>query len=376
MTILLKNASAIMPEGIKKFDVLIRGEIIEKISESISASADETIDLKGDYLSPAFIDGHIHGFGGKGTDIESADSLIGMSEYLAEKGVGSFCPTLYSAKPEKLLKDLKLFAKAKGKEKGAKIIGLHLEGPFISPKKLGAMKAEDLAQISRPLLEQIWDAAEGTISAMTVAPELDNLEVMTDFAKEKGILLQAGHTDATYQQMMRGFSLGIRHVTHLFNAMSPFNHREPGAAGSAMMEDFSVEIIGDGAHVHPKVVGFIGRIKKPGQIVLITDALTPTKQASGRLLANGEEVEFKDGFFRKKENGIISGSALTMLDGVKNLVSYGFSLELAVMAASANPARLHKLHDRGLIKEGLTADLTAFDKDFNLTLSIINGRIF
>lgn len=335
----------------------------------------EIFDARGAYAAPGFIDLHIHGFAGFGPELGTEKALLQMSEELAKYGVTAFCPTLYCGKPEDMLRLVQNTVGAFGREKGAHILGYHLEGPFISPQKPGVMKPQDIAPIDLNALEKLWRAAKGHIANMTAAPELPNIEELAKFCGERRILLQAGHTNATYEQFLRGAKLGMKHATHLFNAMSGFNHRAPGAAGAVLMHpEISAEIIADGVHVHPDVVAFLGRIKPPENIVLVTDALLPTGQAGGPFLANGEEVIFKDGVWKRAADGVIAGSALTMINGVKNLVSFGYSLPRAVACASANPARLLGLKSKGALEPGMDADIAVFDAAFNPIKTFISGQ--
>lgn len=325
----------------------------------------EIFDACGAYAAPGFIDMHIHGFAGFGPEQGTKQALLDMSLALAHRGVTGFCPTLYCGKPQDMLRLVQNTVGAFGQEKGAHILGYHLEGPFISPKKPGVMKPQDIAPIDLRALETLYQAAQGHIASMTAAPELPNIGELAAFCQERHILLQAGHTDATYEEFLRGAALGMRHATHLFNAMSGFNHRAPGAAGAVLMHpEISAEIIADGVHVHPDVVAFLRRVKPLENIVLVTDALLPTAQQNPPFLANGEEVTFKDGVWKRTADGVIAGSALSMINGVKNLVSFGYSLPEAAACAAANPARLLGLKRKGTIAPGMDADIVVFDKDF------------
>lgn len=339
-------------------------------------SSTKIIDLQGAYIAPGFIDTHIHGFGGFGTDDCSTDSILKMSELLAQYGVSAFNPTIYPAEEETMLKTIKAVSAAIGKEKGARIMGLHLEGPFISPLKLGVQKPETVKAVDIPFMEKLWQAADGHIVNMTVAPELKGMRELALYCLKKGIVLQAGHTDAKYENMTEGMQAGILHSTHLFNAMSRLNHRNPNAAGAVLIHpEMACEIIADGVHVHPDLIKLLQRDKPLDKIVLITDALKPTEQKNGPFLANGEEVVFDEGCWHRKVDGVIAGSALTMIKGVKNLNSFGFSLSDSVRFASANPAQIMKYSNQGVIMPGKAADITVFDRDFEVKLSIINGDI-
>jgi N-acetylglucosamine-6-phosphate deacetylase len=340
------------------------------------------IDAEGAYISPGFIDTHIHGIGGYGTEdagygeAKGTESILAMSQLLAERGVTAFNPTLYPSQPEHMLKAVSEIAAAIGKETGARIMGLHLEGPFISPLRLGVQKPDTVQPVDLHLMEQLWEAANGHITNMTVAPELKHMRELALYCIKKGIVLQAGHTNAEYTNMIEGMQIGILHSTHLFNAMRRLDHRNPNAVGAILIHpEMSCEIIADGFHVHPDLFKLIMRDKPVDKIVLITDGLKPTEQKKGPFLANNEEVYFHDGVFRRKSDDVIAGSGLTMIRGIQNLVSSGFSIEDAVKTASLNPATIMRYNNQGAIIPGRYADLTVFDKNFEIRFVMIDGLI-
>jgi N-acetylglucosamine-6-phosphate deacetylase len=334
------------------------------------------IDVQGAYIAAGFIDTHIHGFGGYGTEDNSTDSILIMSRLLADYGITAFNPTLYPAEPERLFASIRNIVAAMGREEGARIMGLHLEGPFISPARLGVQRPETLRSVDIPFMEQLWDVAEGHIVNMTVAPELKGMRELALFCLRKGIILQAGHTDAKYENMVEGMQAGILHATHLFNAMSRMEHRNPNAVGAILIHpEMSCEIIADGFHVHRDLFKLLMRDKALDRIVLVTDSLKPTEQAKGPFFANGEEVNFHDGVFHRKIDDVIAGSALTMIRGVKNLVSFGFSLEDAVKTANFNPAQVMRYSMKGALIPGYDADITVFDHDFNVKTVLVGGAV-
>jgi len=342
----------------------------------------EIINVEGSYIVPGFIDTHIHGFAGFGTEdaFESpqkgTNAILEMSRNLANYGVTSFHPTLFPEGPELLIPAVRSICAAMGKEEGAQIMGLHLEGPFISKDRLGAMKAEAVMPVDLSLMEQLWEASGGRIANMTVAPELKGMRELALFCIKKGIILQAGHTDAKYENMVEGMQAGILHSTHLFNAMSRMDHRNPNAVGAILIHtEMSCEIIADGIHIHPDLYKLLIRDKSTDKIIMITDALKTTEQKTGPFLSNGEEVILRDGVFRKKSDNVISGSSLTMIKGIRNLVDFGFSLEDAIRTASFNPAQVMGYRKKGSIIPGHDADLTVFDRDFNVQLVMIGGKI-
>jgi len=338
-------------------------------------SSVQLINADGAYIAPGFIDTHIHGFGGYGTE-DGTEAVLKMSRLLAARGVTAFNPTLYPSEREHMLGIVRQITAAMGKEEGARIMGLHLEGPFISPERLGVQRPETVSPVDINFMEQLWDASNGHIINMTVAPELKHMRELALFCNKKGIVLQAGHTNADYGNMTEGMQVGILHSTHLFNAMRRLDHRNPNAVGAVLIHtEMSCEIIADGFHVHPDLFKLLMRNKPIGKIVLITDGLKPTEQKEGPFYANGEEVYFKNGVFFRKSDNVIAGSGLTMIRGIKNLVAEEFSISDAVKTASLNPAQIMRYYNQGAIIPGRYADITVFDNEFEIRLVMIGGKI-
>ncbi len=368
--------------AMEKCAVLVEGGVVadvfsqRRFEQKRFGAEVRVVDVGGAYIAPGFVDTHIHGFGGFGTDDCSTESVVEMSRLLSGYGVTSFNPTLYPAEPKAMLEAVRKVSSAFGKESGARIMGLHLEGPFISPDRLGVQKPETLSTVDIPFMEQLWEASEGHIVNMTVAPEIKGMRELALFCVKKGIVLQAGHTNANYENMVEGMQVGILHTTHLFNAMSRLDHRNPNAVGAVLIHpEMSCEIIADGFHVHPDLMKLLRRDKPIDKIVLVTDGLKPTEQAEGPFFANGEEVVLRDGVFHRKMDDVIAGSSLTMIRGVKNLVAYGFSLEEAVKAASSNPAQVMRFNRKGTIVPGNDADLVVFDADFKVLATVVGGAL-
>lgn len=339
MEILYKNALVIDSGKKYQASILIRdGKIKKIITDNVLPRAEKIIDLKNNILTTPFVDTHIHGSYGYGVDNRNPNALLKLSLALKKQGIYAFCPTIFTMPFKDTLDTLEKFSTSVGREKGAKIIGFHLEGPFISQNRLGFMRKEDVQEISLPVLSALYKAARGKIVAMTVAPEVKNLNILINFAKKHNILLQAGHTSATYKEMLNGYRRGIGHATHLYNAMSSFHHRDLGAVGAVFyIKDFSAEIIADGIHSTKEAVQLFLRQKDPSKVFLITDALTPTGKKEG--FSSSQKVILEGGVFVREKDGVIAGSALTMLEAVQNLVKWGYPLEYALMAASTNPAK-------------------------------------
>lgn len=328
------------------------------------------VDVNGAYVMPGFIDTHIHGIGGKGADDGDYKSILRMSEVLPKYGVTSFIPTCCTAQEELLTKKIKAIVKACGKEKGAHILGIHLEGPFLSPDRIGAQAADGISPVDLDLMHRLFKVCKNKLINMTVAPELKGMRELALYCNEKGIVLQAGHTNATYDQMLEGMQANIMHVTHLFNAMRPMHHREPGVVGATLIHpEISCEVIGDGVHVNPNLINLLIKSKPLSQIVLITDALYPAKTD----LSQSPELYLDKCFYRKQDN-VINGSAISMLDGFRNFVSWGIPIEKVIRMASTNPAQIMKQKNKGLLIPGYDADVIVLDKDLNLIHTIIDGQ--
>ncbi|MBR3632663.1 MAG: N-acetylglucosamine-6-phosphate deacetylase [Elusimicrobiaceae bacterium] len=325
------------------------------------------VDAHGAFAAPGLIDTHVHGLAGFGTEQGTPQALLEMSNALAKTGVTAFCPTLYCAQPSTLEKFLEQMTPAFGRETGARLLGFHLEGPFISPEKPGVMKPQDILPVDAKVLERLYKASDGHIISMTVAPELAHIESLIPFCQKHHILLQAGHTNASYENFMHGVSLGITHTTHLFNAMPPLHHRALGAVGAVLLHpEISAEIIADGVHVHPDLVVGLRRFKPVENIVLVTDALRPTLQNNPPFIANAEEVKWQDGAWVRQADGVLAGSGLTMLEGVKNLISWGYTLPQAIACASTHPARILGLEQKGSLSVGKDADIILLDDALQL----------
>jgi len=365
----MENCAVLIEDG-KIADVFSERRFLQKkFDPSV-----RIFDVEESYIAPGFIDTHIHGFKGHGTDNCSAEAMIEMSKDLAQYGVTAFNPTLYPAPEEDMMHSIKEIVKAMGNESGANIMGIHMEGPFISPNKLGVQRPETVREVDMDLMERLWQTSEGHIVNMTVAPELKGMRRLALYGLERGIIMQAGHTNAEYQNMVEGMQAGILHSTHLFNAMSQLHHRNPGAVGAVLIHpEMSCEIIADGVHVHPDLFKLLARDKPLEKILLVTDGLTPTEQEKGPLIANGEEVVYEGGCFHRAADGVIAGSSLTMIKGVKNLVKFGFSVSDAVRAASSTPAAVMRYNKKGMLIPGYDGDIVVFDKQFNILASIIGG---
>ena len=370
----IKNATIINDGKIEKnSDIWIHDGFFSQKEDSIIY---EEIDASNLIALPGFIDTHIHGFGGSGTEDGEKDSIIAMSKVLAQTGVTTFFPTIYTDTQERIKRDIDACVAAYGCEEGASIGGIHVEGPFISPDRIGAQNPLGRLCPNESDMLNMINMGKGLIKAMTMAPELDGIDRIAKIAIENGIKPLLGHTNATYEEAVKGKAYGITHATHLFNAMSGLHHRKPGVVGAVLSEpDMSAELIADGKHVEPAVFKTVLYAKGKEKIAVITDSLRPTLQNEGTKTANGVEVEKEDGLWvTKGRPELIQGSMLTMLQALKNMICWGIGIEVASYMLSTTPADLYNLTDRGRIKENLRADLVLLDDNLDIRMVLVKGE--
>ncbi|MCF7942282.1 MAG: N-acetylglucosamine-6-phosphate deacetylase [Spirochaetia bacterium] len=362
--------------------VLIRAGVIENVysrlrfdHEEISRSY-EMIDIAGRMIFPGYIDTHTHGLRGYGVEEGQPEQIAGMARVLPEYGVTAFIPTISVMTYEETLRAIRAIVEAPREPGSAQILGMHLEGPFISREKKGIQRESCIRDVSVELLKEYWELSEGTIISMTVAPELKGMRELVLEAQKLGITLLAGHSNATYEQMVEGIEAGILHSTHFFNAMRSMHHRDPGVVGAILIHpEISCELIADGVHVHPALVSFLVKEKHAGKIALITDSLRPTGLPEGEYLVKGDRVSEQGGVFCRIEDGTIAGSALTMDRGVANMIEWGIDVSEVVSMASLNPARIYDLEKRyGSLLPGRRADLVICDRQYQIQRTLIGGR--
>ena len=373
---IFRNFRLIFPDRIENGSLQIRdGKIISVNGPFIED--DEVIDGEGKYLSPGFIDIHIHGAGGKDTmdgEVESINTIAGV---IAEHGTTSFLPTTMTMGVPEIRKALASIMEAAKNPIGASILGVHLEGPFISPKAIGAQNPGFVLEPSIEAYESITDGYEDLVTSITMAPEVPGASELIPYLKQKGVRVSIGHTAATYDEAIVGIGLGCSHSTHLFNAMTPLTHRSPGTVGAIFDTDITTETISDGIHISWPSLRIAYRQKTSDKVMLVTDAMMACGMPDGKYWLGGQEVLTKDGAARLL-NGSLAGSILTMDAAVRN-VARNTSLPLyeVVKMASLNGARFCGADDRkGKIAEGYDADLLVFDEDVNISHVFIEGRKF
>jgi N-acetylglucosamine-6-phosphate deacetylase len=316
---------------------------------------------------PGFVDLQVNGFGGVDFSSTDADGYRRAGEALLATGVTAFQPTIITAPEEELVAAL---AEIPTGGTGPRVLGAHLEGPFISPHALGAHPASAQRDPDRALLERLL--AAGPVAHVTLAPELPGAFELIDGLCERGIVVSLGHSNATAAEAHAGFDRGARTVTHLFNAMRPFGHRDPGLAGVALArEDVVVQLILDGHHVADEVAQIVWRAAA-GRLALVTDAIEAAGIGDGRYRLGSVEVVVKEGAVRRPD-GVLAGSVVTMLESVRNLHALGAPLAQAVAAASTGPARVTG-RDLGRLAPGGPADVLILDDRLELRGVFVGGK--
>ncbi len=332
------------------------------------------VDLTGAWLLPGFVDLHVHGGGGHSV----ADSLEAMDEAVAfhhSHGTTSTLVSLMTAPEDALHEQLGWAASLVSRDSSSRgrVLGSHLEGPFLSARRCGAQNEAHISAPDAALLDRLRTTAGDTLRMVTVAPELDGALPLITSLSQSGVIAAMGHSDATYDQAVAGIRAGISHATHLFNAMPTLHHRKPGAVGAALEADLTCELINDGRHLHPAIVRFVFElISSP---VLVTDAIDATGIGDGQFELGGQEVYVHDGEPRLVATGSLAGSTLTMDEAVGRAVSLsGLSIEAASAAASATPARVLGLdREIGSIATGHRADLVVLDDQFQVMAVMAEG---
>jgi N-acetylglucosamine-6-phosphate deacetylase len=357
-------------------DKILEGSIIlfeEKIVDIISQN--EFGKAYGNYISPGFIDLHIHGSNNSDVMDSTEEALVNISKTISKTGVTGFLPTTMTMDRENILKALENIRINKERMyDGAKILGVHLEGPFISKKYKGAQSSENIIAPEYYLIENYADI----IKIITYAPEEDEDFKFTDkiCSCHKDIVLSIGHTDATYDISMEAIKKGVKHITHLFNAMPGFHHRNPGVLGAAFNTDVSCELIADNIHVSPENYNIILKLKGKNKLVLVTDSMRASFLKNGKYNLGGQEV-WVDGNSARLKDGTLAGSVLKLNNAVKNIYEKAdIDLINSILLVTLNPAKVIGIDDKkGSIKKGKDSDFVIIDKNFEVLKTIVGGKV-
>ncbi|MCR5833661.1 MAG: N-acetylglucosamine-6-phosphate deacetylase [Selenomonadaceae bacterium] len=344
------------------------GEKIISIGNPIEDA--EIIDAHGQFVSPGFINVHIHGANGVDTMDDDINALKTFANFLPSCGVTSFLPTTMTMPLDKIYRAFERIRLAKNFSGGAKILGANMEGPFISRKFNGAQAEENIIAADFSLIENFSDV----IKIITVAPEEIDFEFI-DRCREKNIVVSIGHSAADYDTAISAIKRGANHVTHLFNAQTPLHHRKPGIVGAALDSSVMVELIADNIHVSPTAQRITAKVKPLSQITLITDSFRACGIGEGVSELGGQKV-FVSGNLARLADGTIAGSVATMNTVLKNFhVNTNLDIPSCVSTVTKNPAQELGIFDLlGSLEVGKSADIVIFDDDFNIDKTFINGQ--
>ncbi len=382
--IILKNGFYLTPKGFfVEGDICIEDGIIKCLgkTESPECCQDgigkaEIIDLKGKRIIPGLIDMHTHGAIGYDISQATPSQICELTRYYSKNGITSFMPTTITTDREHVKEILRNIRQASRMDcGGATIVGVHIEGPFINPKRKGAHNPDLITIPQKSDFDEYKDIMGDLKIHMTIAPEIEGGLDFIEYVVENGGSVGLGHTDGDYETILEGIMAGATIFTHLFNAMRGLHHREPGVVGAAFASDAFVEIISDGFHLHPAIVKTAIKAKGWERGVLVTDSMHAAGLEGGQYDFGGFKITV-DGGVAKQEDGTIAGSIISLMDAVRNAVEFaGISLEDAIAMATINPAKVLGLdHKIGTIEPGKRGDLVVIDDDIKAQMVFCRGK--
>lgn len=364
---LIKNCDVFTPlRMIQCGSILIEGEKIKRVGQFEDSGippGTRVFNFKNRVAVPGFIDIHLHGGGGEEFTDSSAESIITALKTHLKNGTTSLLPTLMTASHEQILNTIRTFMDIKNNNPDIPdIIGLNLEGPYISKEKKGVQRTQYIRRPSLAEMKEYIKVSQGSIKIVTVAPEIDGISAFIRFLTERNIIPSAGHTNAGFEQTQQAIEAGVRLATHIFNAMRGIAHREPGATGALLLNDeVYAEVVADGIHIHPSILSLIARAKPLERIILVTDAT--------------RFYGVKQGASYSKE-GKLFGSNTALDLALKHMSRFtGLPFTQILRTVTTNPARLLKIGDqKGILKRGCDADIVILDKEYQIQEVFLRGK--
>lgn len=367
---IVTNANVFREEG------FVPGDIAITDGRFSAQGGGEVLDAAGCYAIPGLIDIHLHGCMHLDFSDASVEEINRMAAYQAQNGVTAICPTTMTLAEDTLATACRHIAQSGG-EDTADLVGIYLEGPFLSPQKLGAQNPAFVRLPDAAMVRRLQTAAGGRIKLLAVAPELDGaLDMIEQLQGE--VTCSVAHTTADYDTAAAAFRCGARQVTHLYNAMPPLTHRAPGVIGAALdAPDCRVELICDGVHIHPAAVRAAFRLFGGDRIIFISDSMMATGLQDGEYELGGLPVSVRGNEARLTNGGGLAGSVTHLMDCLRTAVTeMGIPLHTAVRCASVNPAKAVGVWDRrGSLDVGKIADLVLLDADLRIRNVVLKGRV-
>ena len=352
------------------------GELCLEGGKIVRQAGGETYDLHDCYIIPGLTDLHFHGCVGADVSDGDAEGLQKMADYELSRGVTQICPAGMTLEEDQLVKVCANVAHhAATATSGAELVGINLEGPFLSEAKKGAQNGAWLRKPDLALLKKLCEVSNGLVKLVSVAPELEGALEFIEGAKELcGV--SVAHTTANYDTALAAFQAGARQVTHLYNAMPPFAHRDPGVIGAAAdSAEVRCEIISDGVHIHPAVIRATFRMMGKHRMVLVSDTMRAAGLSDGEYTLGGQAVTVK-GRLATLADGVIAGSATDLMSCMVSAVHFGVPLASAVIAAAVNPAKALGIYDRvGSLDIGKDANIAVLNPDLSLKAVIFRGEV-
>jgi len=362
-------------ETLADHDLIIEGSTIAALGPAVSRVDGDAIDARGLFVAPGLIDVHVHGGAGHDTMDATPEALHGMARFFARHGVTAYYPTTMTAPPDAIYAAVENVRRSPQPDDGAQHLGVHVEGPYLSPKHPGAQPASALRDPD-PAEYGAW-LSSGIVRLITIAPERPGALELIEAGLDAGVEFALGHTDADYEQVIEAASRGVRQATHTFNAMVGLHHRQPGTVGGVLADDrIYAQVIADGVHVHPAAVKVLVRAKGPGRTLLITDAMRAAGLPDGQYELGGQPITVSGGVARTP-SGALAGSTATLDAVLRNAMAFaGLTLSEALPMATSAPAEAMGLAGRkGVLAPGADADIILLDAECRVRLTIVAGRV-
>ena len=373
-TMIIRNVKVFQKDGaFKAGEIYINGSRIADMSQD--SGSEEILDGKGAYAIPGLTDIHFHGCVGHDFSDGTPEAIKALAEYELSQGITQICPATMTLAEETLMQISRAAANYDNAS-GARLVGINMEGPFVSEKKKGAQNGLYIRKPDADMFRRLQKEAGGLYKLIALAPEEEGAMEFIDELKEEAVISLA-HTTADYETSMEAFRRGASHVTHLFNAMPPFSHREPGVTGAAFdTPDCDVELIADGIHICPTMVRAVFRLFGDDRVILISDSMMATGLTDGDYSLGGQPVKVK-GNLATLADGTIAGSATNLMDCLRTAVKkMGIPLESAVKCAAVNSARSIGIDDRyGSLEPGKIANIVLLDEELGLQAVIYDGKV-